>query len=79
MEKPSLDNKVLTENPLLDEIIYNVRQLATETVLKDLDKAETAETDNSVRNGDLLVAIANGFVQFSYFHYDEELDRKSVV
>lgn len=72
MEKPSLDNKVLTENPLLDEIIYNVRQLATETVLKDLDKAEAAETDNSVRNGDLLVAIANGFVQFSYFHYDEE-------
>ena len=75
MEKPSLDNKVLTENPLLDEIIYNVRQLATETVLKDLDKAENAETDNSVKNGDLLVAIANGYVQFSYFHYDEEFLR----
>lgn len=75
MEKPSLDNKVLTENPLLDEIIYNVRQLATGTVLKDYDKAENAETDTSIKNGDLLVAISNGFVQFEYFHYDEEFLR----
>ena len=75
MEKPSLDNKVLTENPLLDEIVYNVRQLATGTVLKDYDKAENAETDTSIKNGDLLVAISNGFVQFEYFHYDEEFLR----
>lgn len=70
MEKPSLDNKVLTDNPLLDEIIYNVRQLATGTVLKDLDKANDAETVESVQNGDLLVAISRGMVQFNYFNYD---------
>ena len=70
MDKPSLDNKVLTDNPLLDEIIYNVRQLATGTVLKDLDKANNAETVESLQRGDLLVAISRGMVQFNYFNYD---------
>ena len=44
MTKPTLSNKVFTENPLLDEIVYNARQLATGVVLKDEDKANNAET-----------------------------------
>ena len=72
MEKPSLDNKVLTENPLLDEIVYNIRQLAIDTVLKNEDKANNAETLESLQRGDLLVAISRGLVQFNYFNYDEE-------
>ena len=35
MHKPTLSNKVFTENPLLDEIVYNARQLATGVILKD--------------------------------------------
>ena len=41
MEKVTLASKVFTENPLLDEIIYNARQLATGTILKDIDRANT--------------------------------------
>lgn len=70
MERPSLDNKVYTENPLLDEIIYNIRQLCTGTVLKDQDKADECESLESIQNGDVLLAIGNGLVQFSYFDYD---------
>ena len=76
MDKPSLDNKVFTDNPLLDEIIYNIRQLATGTVLKDKDKADNAETLESMQSGDLLVAISQGMVRFEYFHYDEDFLRK---
>ena len=72
MDKPSLDNKVFTENPLLDEIVYNIRQMATGTVLKDKDKADNAESLESMQNGDMLIAISQGLVQFSYFNYDEE-------
>ena len=76
MDKPSLDNKVFTDNPLLDEIIYNIRQLATGTVLKDKDKADNAETLESMQNGDILVAISKGMVRFEYFHYDEDFLRQ---
>ena len=76
MDKPSLDNKVFTDNPLLDEIIYNIRQLAIGTVLKDKDKADNAETLESMQNGDILVAISKGMVRFEYFHYDEDFLRQ---
>ena len=72
MEKPSLDNKVFTDNPLLDEIVYNARQLVTRTVLKDWDRANNNETVDSIKNGDTLIAIRKGLVKFDYFHYTEE-------
>lgn len=73
MVKASLSNKVFTENPLLDEIIYNARQLATGVVLKDSDKADKCETLESIQYGDILIAIQRGTVQFSNFYYDEEI------
>lgn len=73
MQKPSLSNKVFTENPLLDEIIYNARQLATGVVLKDSDRADAAETVESIQAGDIYVAVINGNISFSYFTYDYDL------
>ena len=73
MEKASLSNKVFTDNPLLDEIVYNARQMATGLVLKDTDLANKSETRDSAVNGDMLVAIKNGNVTFDNFYYDEEL------
>lgn len=75
MNKASLSNKVFTENPLLDEIVYNARQLATETVLKDFDKANNNETLESIQNGDILTAINRGTIAFENFYYDEEILR----
>ena len=67
MDKPTLSNKVFTENPLLDEIVYNARQLAIGVVLKDEDKANNAETLDSMHMGDVLVAINRGNIKFSNF------------
>ena len=70
MERPSFQNKVFTDNPLLDEIVYNCRQLAMYTTLKDTDRADKEETLESLKAGDLLVAICQGRVDFDFFSYD---------
>ena len=73
MQKPSLSNKVFTENPLLDEIVYNARQLATGTILKDSDRADANETLESIQNGDIYVLAKQGTISFSYFTYTEDI------
>ena len=73
MQKVNLSNKVFTDNPLLDEIVYNARQLSTNTVLKDMDKANNNETTESLTNGDLLISIHNGTVSFDDFIYDYDI------
>lgn len=74
MERVGLNNKVFTENPLLDEIIYNTRQIIYGgIVIKDSDLADNCETLESVKNGDLLVNINNGNIHFSNFHYDTDI------
>ena len=79
MTKPTLSNKVFTENPLLDEIVYNARQLATGVVLKDEDKANNAETVDSIHMGDILIAINRGTIKFNNFKYDSEFLRQYYV
>ena len=74
MERVGLNNKVFTENPLLDEIIYNTRQIIYGgIVIKDSELADNCETLESAQNGDLLVNINNGNVHFSNFHYDASI------
>ena len=79
MTKPTLSNKVFTENPLLDEIVYNARQLATGVVLKDEDKANNAETVDSIHMGDIIIAINRGTIKFNNFKYDSEFLRQYYV
>lgn len=73
MNKVSLSNKVFTDNPLLDEIVYNARQIATGVIVKDSDKADQNETLESIQNGDVLIAINNGTIHFDSFYYDADL------
>ena len=80
MEKANLSNKVFTENPLLDEIIYNIRQiLSGGIVIKDWDKANDNETVDSIKNGDLLVTVKSGAAHFGSFYYDRELLSKYYI
>ena len=76
MEKVTLSSKVFTENPLLDEIIYNIRQLAIGTILKDQDKADNNETLESIKAGDVLISLNRGHYNFNFFYYDETLLRQ---
>jgi len=75
MQKVSLSNKVFTENPLLDEIVYNARQLATGVIVKDYDKANNFETVESIQNGDMYIACTRGLAKFENFQYDLDILR----
>ena len=72
LERPSFQNKVFTENPLLDEIVYNCRQLAMYTTLKDSDRADREETLESLKAGDMLIAVCQGRIEFDFFTYDRD-------
>ena len=75
----SIESKVLTDNPLLDEIIYNCRQLCAQTVLKDQDEADKYETLESIQNGDILIDIAQGHINFGRFYYKLHNAQRSVI
>lgn len=64
--------KVYTDNPLLDEIVYNCKQLAIGTVLKDQTRADNEESAESLNAGDAYVAIKQRYINFSAFYYDKE-------
>lgn len=74
MSKVNLGNKVFTPNSLLDEIVYNIREIiAGGVTVKDWDKANNNETLQSITDGDVLVAINRNTVVFSNFYYGPEL------
>lgn len=64
--------KIYTENPLLDEIVYNCKQLAVGTVLKNQARADNEESVDSLNGGDVYIAIKQGYVNFGAFYYDKE-------
>lgn len=70
------ETKVLTENPLLDEIIWNAKILARGVVLKDQDEADKYETLETIQNGDMLISINQYSVKFDRFIYTVDLLRK---
>lgn len=72
----SEENKVLTDNPLLDEIVWNAKMLARGVVLKDQTEADKYETLETIQNGDMLIAINQYNIQFERFLYTEELLQK---
>lgn len=53
-------NKVYTENPYVDEMVYYTKKLGMETVLKLKDLADNSETVESLRNGDLYISCIEG-------------------
>lgn len=67
------ETKLLTENPLLDEIVWNAKMLARGVVLKDTDEANKYESLESIQNGDMLIAINENNVKFNAFVYTEDL------
>ena len=45
--------KVLTDASLIDEIVYEVRQILKGIVVKDQEQADNAETKKSLQEADL--------------------------
>lgn len=53
-------DKVYTENPYVDEMVYYTKQIAMGTVLKMQDEADKNETLESLKNAELYIACIEG-------------------
>lgn len=66
------EEKVLTDTPMLDEIIYNCKYMINDgIVLKDSEEADDNETESSMVRSDLYLASIEGFSTFLMYEYDE--------
>lgn len=68
--------KVLTENSLIDEIIYECRQILKGIIVKDEDRATKAETLKSLRDADLYHDIQKGTDIFMNYKYTYDIFMK---
>lgn len=64
--------RIETENPLLDEIIYNCKVLIQDLVIKDENKANTFETPETAGAFDTYLAIIQGRIKMYYFDITTE-------
>ena len=60
-------NKIYTDNPYVDEMVYYTKLLAADTVLKLKDRADHSETAESLKNGDLYVSCIEGTAVIEVF------------
>ena len=51
-----IPEKIYTDNPFVDNIIYNTKYIAMNCTVKDDDEAINNETAESIRNGDALIS-----------------------
>lgn len=68
----SSSKKVITENPILDELVYNGKILMKGCILKDQDEALANETLTSLKKADFFMACKESRVSFSSFSYTRE-------
>ena len=61
--------KIQTENPFTDNLIYYTKYIALNSVVKDLDEANNNETLESIKAGDILIACIEGHAVFEMFTY----------
>lgn len=68
--------KVLTENSLIDEIVYEVKQILKGIVIKDQERADNNETLKSLRDADLYHDIQCGTDMYINYKYTYDIFMK---
>lgn len=63
----SKSGKIFTENPFIDELIYYVKQIAPNCVIKNEELADSNETLESIKAADLYIASYEGRAEFYMF------------
>lgn len=64
-----IDDKIMTSNPFIDLILYNLKVLGFNCVIKDQKKADNAETAESIKNAGLYEACLEGHAVLGLFDY----------
>ena len=62
----TVNDKVYTEHPIMDEIVYNCKIILSNIVVKNDVYANSFETQESVDNAEYYALIKEGKMQFSY-------------
>lgn len=66
-------DRVYTDNPLLDGIVYNVQLMVDGIVLKDQQEADKYETKESLELSETYCIIKAGNQSFITFDYDDQI------
>lgn len=64
--------KIFTDNPFIDELVYFTKTLAVNAVIKDSDKADENESIESLKAADIYIACRENRARFDNFEYDLE-------
>lgn len=72
-------NKIITDNPIMDNLIYYVKILAFETITKDQNEALKYETIESLRDADLYLSTIEGSSTFDMYQYNRDVIIRSGV
>lgn len=67
MALPYEDEKLTSQNPFVDLLIYNLKFIAYNVVLKDEYRANLEETVESLRNGYLYISCVENHVELDMF------------
>lgn len=69
----SINGKVYTDHPLMDEIVYNCKLILNEIVIKNDILANDYETEQSIHDAEVLMMINDGSISFNSFPFTEEI------
>lgn len=72
----STNQRVLTDAPLVDEIVYECKQILKGIVVKDEKSANEAESKQSIRNADIYHDIQMGTDRFEFYEYTYDVFMK---
>ena len=63
----TVNGRVATQNPLMDDIVYYTKIILEGIVLKNGEAADNNETEDSVTQSDYYIAIKNGTMRLNYY------------
>lgn len=63
------DDKILTSNPFIDLLLYNLKILSFNSIIKDQYTADNSETIDSIKNSDLYIACYENRAEVALFSY----------
>lgn len=67
MSLPFSEDKLTTQNPFIDLVLYNLKLLAFNSIIKDQAKADRYETTESLRNASLYIACIENHIELDMF------------
>lgn len=68
MSLPFKDENLTTQNPFIDLLLYNLKILSYNCIIKDMNEADNNETTESLRNGELYISCVENHVEFDMFN-----------